>query len=89
VADKASREMRDETRRAQLRFHTQRQEAIAASRQRAAEMRHDGKLDSLVAQRQRHAHSVALENVAYLRHQVTFRKPHATIYNMMPEQVAQ
>ena len=87
VTDAARKAQRTDVRREQMRFHTQRQEAVAASRQRASEMLQDARLDSIVAQRQRYSHAVATENVAKLKGQATFRITSGG-YNLMPEQSA-
>ena len=73
IADAAKRAQRTVTRREQMRFHTQRQEAIAAARQRSAELLHDGRMNSLLDQKERYLTSVARENNAKLRPQATFR----------------
>ena len=77
IADAAKRAQRTQTRREQMRFHLQRQEAVAASRQRTAEQTHDTRMASLLAQRQRYQMSVADENRAKLRAQATFRHTEA------------
>ena len=89
LADAAKRAARVGVRREQMRYHTQRQEAVAAARQRKAEEGHDARLDSLVSQRQRYMHAVATENQAFLRNQATFRKILPGRPNMMPEQPAE
>jgi Ca2+-binding EF-hand superfamily protein len=73
VADAARRANRREVRREQMKFHTQRTEAIAAARQRTAERLHDARMESLLSQRQRYLNSVAEENCAKLKVQSTFR----------------
>ena len=67
IADASRRANKAVARREIMRFHTQRQEAVAASRQRAAEVKHDGRMASLITQRQRYDESVAKENWAGLR----------------------
>jgi hypothetical protein len=88
VADATRRAQRREVRREQMRFHTQRQEAVAAARQRASERQHDGKMASLIAQQQRHAHAVALEKANGLRAQATFRSSRPADAFQMPTSVA-
>jgi Ca2+-binding EF-hand superfamily protein len=73
VADAAKRAQRTQSRREQMRFHLQRQEAVAASRQRTAEQLHDARMTSLLAQKQRYQTSVAEEKRTKLRQQATFR----------------
>ena len=73
IADAARRAQRTQTRREQMRFHTQRQEAVAAARQRTAEQLHDARMGSLLSQKQRYLTSVARESNAALRVQATFR----------------
>ena len=88
LADAAKRAKRVGVRREQMRYHTQRQEAVAAARQRAFESGHDARLDSLVAQQQRYMHAVATENKAFLRNQATYRHIIPGRPNQMPEQAA-
>jgi Ca2+-binding EF-hand superfamily protein len=73
VADAARRVQRRDVRREQMRFHTQRIEAVSAARQRKAEEMHDKRMESMLAQKQRYLSSVASENRASLRVQATFR----------------
>lgn len=73
VADMARKAAKQAARRETMRFHTQRQEAVAAARQRKAESVHDARMVSLISQRQRYLFSVAAENHANLRAQATFR----------------
>ena len=73
VADAARKANRREVRREQMKFHTQRTEAVAAARQRTAERLHDARMESLLSQKQRYLNSVATENCANLKVQSTFR----------------
>jgi hypothetical protein len=73
-------------RREQMRYHTQRQEAVAGARQRVFEQRHDSNINSLVAQRARYTQAVAVQNVSYLKNQATFRSAHSRT-NQMCEQM--
>lgn len=88
LADAAKKAAAVKVRREQMRYHTQRQEAVAASRQRVFEQVHDGRLNSLVAQRSRYHQAVAVQNVSLLKNQATFRSKANSHTNQMCEQVA-
>ncbi len=69
VADAARRTAHRDHRKEQYAYHTARQEAIVATRQRAVETKHEAKLDSLLRQKNRYVGAVATENAAFLRTQ--------------------
>ncbi len=87
LTDAAKKAQAVQVRREQMRYHTQRQEAVAGARQRVAEQKHDDRLNSLMAQRARYSQAVASENVSLLKNQATFRSAHSRT-NQMCEQIA-
>jgi Ca2+-binding EF-hand superfamily protein len=86
LTDAAKKAQAALVRREQMRYHTQRQEAVAGARQRVFEQRHDSNINSLVAQRARYTQAVAVQNVSYLKNQATFRSAHSRT-NQMCEQM--